>query len=238
MVSGTGSAPGTAAADGAALPDIGVHTLFERQAARTPDSVALVSGDEQVSYGQLDDAADRVARYLIGHGAERGAIAAIIMPRGVPLVAALLGTLKTGAGYILIDPDLPHARRHAILADSGASLLVDQDVVDRALADERPAPNPGVPVTGDMVACIVFTSGSTGRPKGVAIPHRALIATYTGQTYARFDQHQVWMQCSPVFWDAFALELFGALLHGGVCVLYPGQCVDPQLLAEIGRAHV
>ena len=237
MGSGTGPAPGPAAAHGAALPDTGVHALFERQAARDPDAVALISGDERITYGELDNAADRVARYLIGHGAERGAIAAIIMPRGVPLVAALLGALKTGAGYILIDPALPDTRRHAILADSGASLLVDQDVVDRALADSRAAPNPGVPVTGDMVACIVFTSGSTGRPKGVAIPHRALIATYTGQTYARFDRSQVWMQCSPVFWDAFALELFGALLHGGVCVLYPGQCVDPQLLAEAVARH-
>jgi amino acid adenylation domain-containing protein len=241
MDSGTCSDPGPAAAHGATLPGAlsgaGVHALFERQAARTPDAVALISGDERITYGRLDEAANRMARYLIGHGAERGAIAAIILPRGMGLVAGLLGTLKAGAGYILIDPDLPAARRHAILADSGASLMVDHDVVDRALADPSPAQSPRVPVTADMVACIVFTSGSTGRPKGVAIPHRALIATYTGQTYARFDPDQVWLQCSPVFWDAFALELFGALLHGGVCVLYPGQCVDPQRLAEVVARH-
>jgi acyl-coenzyme A synthetase/AMP-(fatty) acid ligase len=83
----------------------------------------------------------------------------------------------------------------------------------------------------------MFTSGSTGRPKGVVVSHRSLVATYVGQRYASFGRAEVWLQCSPVSWDAFALELFGALLFGGVCVLHPGQRPDPETVVDLVRQH-
>ncbi|MEV1178701.1 condensation domain-containing protein, partial [Nonomuraea sp. NPDC049784] len=87
----------------------------------------------------------------------------------------------------------------------------------------------------DGVACVMFTSGSTGRPKGVAAPHRAIVATVTGQEYVPFEA--VWLQCSPVSWDAFALELWGPLLSGGTCVLHPGQRVDPVVMGRLTAEH-
>ncbi|MCL6675408.1 AMP-binding protein, partial [Streptomyces panaciradicis] len=89
----------------------------------------------------------------------------------------------------------------------------------------------------ESVACVMFTSGSTGLPKGVAASHRALAATFVGPDYLAFGPQQTFLQCSPVSWDAFALEVFGPLLHGGVCVLQPGQHTDPHQIVELVERH-
>ncbi|MFC5905555.1 AMP-binding protein, partial [Streptomyces zhihengii] len=83
----------------------------------------------------------------------------------------------------------------------------------------------------------MFTSGSTGRPKGILSSHRNLVSTVSGQSYGRFGAEEVFLQCSPVSWDAFSLEFWGALLHGGVSVLQPGQRPEPALIAELSRRH-
>ncbi len=228
------------------------HRLFETVAARTPDATALIAGDDSLSYGELDRRANRLAHHLAGLGAGRGSVVAILVGRGLDLVVAALAALKTGAGYTLLDPEFPPARLAAAAADSGARLLVTHreepvpfdwtgERVDLDACADRIAAAPGhapdVPVTGEDLACVMFTSGSTGRPKGVAVPHRALTTTYLGQDYARFGPDEVWLQCSPVSWDAFALELYGALLFGGVCVLQPGQRPDPEAVVELTRRH-
>jgi pristinamycin I synthase-3/4 len=106
---------------------------------------------------------------------------------------------------------------------------IDSQREDRLAVNIRP---------GDT-ACVMFTSGSTGDPKGLLTSHRAVYSTYVGQRYLDFGPHQVYLQCSPVSWDAFALEVFGALLYGGTCVLHPGHRVDPGRIAElITRHHV
>ncbi|MFF8412951.1 amino acid adenylation domain-containing protein [Streptomyces omiyaensis] len=228
-----------------------VHRLFEDRAARRPHAPALVLGEERLDYGTLDTRANRLAHHLADLGIGRGDTVAVLVPRGPDLVVALLAALKAGAAYTLLDPDFPAERLAGAASDAGAALLVthrgatppfpvarhlDLDT-DAAAVTARPAHAPGVPVTGDDLACVMFTSGSTGRPKGVAVPHRALTTTYLGQDYARFGPDEVWLQCSPVSWDAFALELYGALAFGGTCVLQPGQRPDPQTVAELTRRH-
>ncbi|MEV6974194.1 amino acid adenylation domain-containing protein [Kitasatospora sp. NPDC093806] len=228
-----------------------VHALFEARAAREPGALALVSGEQRISYGELNTRANRLAHHLAAEGIGRGDTVAVLVERGPDLVTALLAALKTGAGYTLLDPDFPAERLAGSYADCAAALLVthrhagppfpvgrqlDLDAAAAAVA-ARPGHDPGVAVTGADLACVMFTSGSTGRPKGVAVPHRALTTTYLGQDYARFGPEEVWLQCSPVSWDAFALELYGALAFGGVCVLQPGQRPDPQAIAELTRRH-
>ncbi|WP_443055883.1 amino acid adenylation domain-containing protein [Streptomyces sp. NBC_00239] len=235
----------------AAAVEAPVHTLFEDRAARAPRALALVSGEDRLDYGTLNERANRLAHHLGGLGIGRGDTVAVLVERGPDLVVALLAALKAGAAYTLLDPDFPAGRLAGAAADSGAALLVthretsppfpvarhlDLDAAAGAIAAE-PGHDPGLPVTGTDLACVMFTSGSTGRPKGVAVPHRALTATYLGQDYARFGPEEVWLQCSPVSWDAFALELYGALAFGGVCVLQPGQRPDPQAVAELTRRH-
>ncbi|MFB8771125.1 AMP-binding protein, partial [Nocardiopsis alba] len=87
------------------------------------------------------------------------------------------------------------------------------------------------------MACVMFTSGSSGVPKGVVTAHRGLVGTFLGQDYLDFGADQVWLQCSPVSWDAFALELFGALLFGGRCVLQPGQRPRFDAIADLVVEH-
>ncbi|MEV6349047.1 non-ribosomal peptide synthetase [Actinoplanes sp. NPDC051851] len=201
----------------------------------TPSTaVALVEGDTAITYHELDDLADRMSRVLDLRGVRPGDLVAITLPRGIGMVTALLAAGRVGAGYVLVDPDLPAGRREAILTDTAPALVVDASV---AAADPGPGRFAPVAVHPDDVATVMFTSGSTGRPKGVVVPHRAIRATYLDQTYAAFDADQVWLQCSPVSWDAFALELFGALLHGATCVLAPGQRPDPETVADLCARH-
>jgi amino acid adenylation domain-containing protein len=109
--------------------------------------------------------------------------------------------------------------------------------VDAALVAARPGTAPATTTGPDDLACVMFTSGSTGRPKCVATPHRALAGTMVGQRFADLGPDEVVLQCSPISWDAFALELFGALLHGGACVLQPGQRSEPAVIAELVERH-
>ncbi|WP_411107796.1 AMP-binding protein, partial [Streptomyces sp. cmx-4-9] len=87
------------------------------------------------------------------------------------------------------------------------------------------------------MACVMFTSGSTGRPKGILSTHRNLVSTLTAQTYATFGPTETFLQCSPVSWDAFSLEFWGALLHGGTTVLQPGQRPEPALISHLTQQH-
>ncbi|MFD4636243.1 amino acid adenylation domain-containing protein [Lentzea sp. NPDC058436] len=213
--------------------DTPVHVRIASQAGRTPDTTALVSGDESLTYAELDVAANRVARHLASLGVSPGDVVAVRIPRDTALVVALLAVLKAGAAYTLLDPDLPSARQEQVITDAGVRLVVTADTVAEASGEGDFA----VPVDADAVACVMYTSGSTGRPKGVAATHRALAATYSGQDYAGFGPDEVWLQCSPVSWDAFGLELYGALMFGGTCVLHPGQRPDPQTMADLVARH-
>ncbi|MEV6621436.1 amino acid adenylation domain-containing protein, partial [Amycolatopsis sp. NPDC051114] len=220
------------------------------QAAVTPDAVALVFEGTRLSYAELNDRANVFARRLIARRVGRGDVVGVHVERGVELVVALLAVLKAGAGYALLDPHFPAARLDAALADSGSAVVVSSPRLRGQLAGEQVVVEP--PSAGEAVigtanpavaghpgdtACVMYTSGSTGRPKGVAAPHRALLGTYSGQSYAKFGPGEVFLQCSPVSWDGFALELFGALLFGGTCVLQPGQSPDPALIEELVAVH-
>ncbi|MFJ2269216.1 amino acid adenylation domain-containing protein [Streptomyces sp. NPDC087849] len=228
-----------------------VHERFEEQAARTPHATALVFGSEQIGYGDLDARADRLARQLRARGARRGVLVGIHLERGPGLVTALLAVLKSGAAYTLLDPGHPDERLRAVVAATGLTVCVTSaDLADRTrwpgvgmlipahLPDEvADFGDPRPEVSPEDVACVMFTSGSTGTPKGVVSPHRALVASLTGQRYASFGPGQVWLQSAPVSWDAFATELLGPLLSGGTCVLQPGQLPDPELMASLAREH-
>ncbi|MEV8435783.1 amino acid adenylation domain-containing protein [Actinosynnema sp. NPDC051121] len=218
--------------------DATVHELFAARAAATPDRTALIHDGAHVTYAELDRWANRIA-----HHVPAGAVVGVHLDRGPALVAALLGVLKAGGCYTLLDTAFPADRLRQAVRRAGATALVGTpldgldglDVVDPHAAGPDHAP--AVRVSPGSPAVVMFTSGSTGEPKGVLAPHRALVATLTGQHYAEFDADQVWLQAAPVSWDAFATELLGALLHGGTCVLHPAGPPDPADIARLVVEH-
>ncbi|MGW2052228.1 amino acid adenylation domain-containing protein [Streptomyces sp. NPDC001858] len=175
------------------VPEATVPELFEAQVARTPEAVAVVSGDVELSYGELNARANRLARYLVGRGAGPERLVAVALPRSVDLVVALLAVLKSGAGYVPVDPEYPVDRIAYMLEDADPVLVVtdsvtvsalpaaagcvvlDESAVAAAVAAEAPGDLVDADRSGRLVgglpAYVIYTSGSTGRPKGVVVSH-------------------------------------------------------------------
>ena len=168
-----------------------IHELFEAQAARAPEAVALVFGERTLSYGQLNERANRVAHRLIGEGVGPDTLVGLCAERSLEMVIGLMGVLKAGGAYVPIDPSYPEERVAYLLSDSGVSLVLTQGHLQERLpltdgqrvlwldapeswADE-PASNPdrvALGLSDSHLAYVIYTSGSTGQPKGAMNQHR------------------------------------------------------------------
>jgi amino acid adenylation domain-containing protein len=238
---------------GAAVSPQGcVHELFARQAALTPHATAVVSGDQTLTYGELDRRSSQLAHLLRRRGVGPDARVAVCLERGPEMVLAMLGILKAGGAYAFLDPEYPAARLALLLAGLAAPVALSQaslrgrlpaeaevlclDAERERIAREPETP-PEVDVTPEHLCYVIHTSGSTGLPKGAEVPHRAVPGFFWDVDYARFDADTVLLQHSSTSWDALTLELWPALLKGGRCVLYPGRSLDPEGLAREVERH-
>jgi amino acid adenylation domain-containing protein len=249
---------------GPALREEGTITaLWEAQARATPDAVALVSGRDEITYGELNHRANRIAHGLIAVGAGPGDCVGVCMARTPALLASLLGVLKAGAAYVPMDPAHPAPRHRAALALSRARRVI-ADAASRAALegiegiaihtpaeldggrDDDPAPRAG---PGNL-AYVIFTSGSTGGPKGVAIEHRASAAMLAWVKELLGDDRASVLGSTPITFDVSVGELFGTLCAGGTVVLVenalaalpPGRTVlaapmTPTAAAELLREN-
>ena len=231
-----------------------LHRLVEEQADRSPDRLAVVAEEGNLSYAGLDARANRLARRLIRLGVERGDRVAVCLERGLDLVVGLLGILKVGAAYVPLDPAYPEDRLSYMVEESGARVLVrsagllpglpyDGPVVCPEAADleTESAGRPDMPVAPDDLAYVIYTSGSTGRPKGVMIPHRAIVNRLLWmQSAFPLDAEDRVLQKTPFSFDASIWELFCPLLAGARLVMArPGGHQDPRYLVDaIGEQGV
>ncbi|MFZ4185629.1 amino acid adenylation domain-containing protein, partial [Streptomyces pseudogriseolus] len=225
----------------AEVPDLTVPQLFESQAARTPDAPALECDGRTLTYRELDHRANGIARELVRRGAGPEDLVVLALPRTEDLVAGLLGILKSGAGYVPMDPQYLGGRAHTVLAEARPGFAV----TDTATARELPSGDyetvdvdlraqwdtaqgaPGdagrrAPLGPDNLAYVMYTSGSTGKPKGAAITHRGVVNGI--RELARvLDPAPGWRMLAgtSVNFDVSVFELLTALTTGGTAELVP-----------------
>ncbi|WP_025109114.1 non-ribosomal peptide synthetase [Pseudomonas sp. H1h] len=212
-----------------------LHALFEAQAQRKPDAVALLGGERSLTYRQLNERANRLAHHLRELGVQPDARVAICVERGLDLVVGLLGILKAGGAYVPLDPDYPLERLNYMLLDSapvallvhGATrqLLGDPGValidLDRGSWEQQPTGNLQVPgLSASNLAYMIYTSGSTGLPKGVMIEHRsACNMVHWGSQLSPPTEHGALLQKAPFSFDSSVWEIFWPLCSGMRLVL-------------------
>ncbi|PZD92997.1 hypothetical protein DNH61_25415 [Paenibacillus sambharensis] len=213
-----------------------LHELFEEQAARTPDHPALADSSRRLTFGELNDRANRLARLLRSEGAAPGQIVGVSTDRSVDVVTAMLAILKAGAAYLPLDPSYPAERLRYFAEDSGVRLIVTNhdaaagllpadggrviDMRDQALLEQYEGANlPRTAQSGDL-AYVIYTSGSTGLPKGVMIEHRSIAATLQWrQTVYRFDGRDTALAIYPYAFDGFIIGCLSPLFGGAAVVM-------------------
>ncbi|MBP7337157.1 non-ribosomal peptide synthetase [Niveispirillum sp.] len=219
-----------------------IASLFARQAAATPQAIAIRFQDRQLDYRALDQWSARLARALRRHGIGPGDRVGVLLDRSPELVVTLLAVARAGGVYVPLDRQYPSARLAWMAQDAGIGLLVtdraDTDWTDiphlmldgLSDGDDGALPDPGI--NAGSPAYIMYTSGSTGRPKGVVIPHRGVVRLVQGADYATLNAAQTMLMLAPVSFDASTLEIWGSLLNGGTLLIAPP--LDNDLLA-LGR---
>jgi pristinamycin I synthase-3/4 len=238
-------------------PELDISAAFAAQVRATPEAIAVVSGIETTTYGDLARRADGLARRLACHGVGPETLVGLFAERSPELVLAMLGILKAGGAYVPLDPDWPRERLALLLDDlrppvvllqkrfsdrlpaSRARRIVLEDLEgESATPLQQAAGAPAGPLTPDGLAYVMYTSGSSGRPKAVAVPHRAVVRLVRGAGYADFRPLQVWAQLAPPAFDASTLEIWGPLLNGGRLVVLPPALTLEEIGDELTRHGV
>ncbi len=197
-----------------------IHHLFEDEAVRTPDAVAVEFEGTRLTCHELNERANRLAHHLQKLGVAPGTIVAVCLDRSVEMIVALLGILKAGGAYLPLDSSHPKERLALMLAEAHAPMVLTQDEL-RALLPEpdharnsnptilcldasepeiarESSANPASKTTAGSLAYVSFTSGSTGKPKGVCVPHRAVVRLVRNTNYASLTANEVFLQLAPV----------------------------------------
>jgi len=236
-----------------------IHQIFEEQVTKTPDAIAVIlpsleaKASISLTYSELNDRANILACRLQELGVNAETFVALCLQRSIEIIVAILGILKAGGVYVPLDPAYPQERLAFMLEDTQAPVLLTQS----HLRDRIPPSQshiicldanwgegmlPSIPlattVNAESLAYINYTSGSTGRPKGVAIPHRGVARLVFGTDFTNLDGNQILLQLAPISFDMATFEIWGALLHGGCCVLFPSDGIpDVKDLRAIIQTH-
>ncbi len=226
-----------------------IHQLFEVQAEQTPDAVALIFGEQKLTYQQLNCGANQLAHYLQTLGAGPEVLVGVCFDRSIDAIVSLLAVLKAGSAYLPLDPAYPKERLDFMLSDAQISVLLTQNHLVERLPDcgakvicleaareeidAQSEKNPANLANADNLAYVMYTSGSTGKPKGVCVVHRGVVRLVKDTDFASLTAAEVFLQLAPISFDASTLEIWGALLNGAKLAVFPAG--SPSL-AELGEA--
>jgi amino acid adenylation domain-containing protein len=226
----------------------------ERQVSASPGAIAVVFGGVVVTYGELNERANRLAHHLMERGVGPDVAVGVVLERSVEMVVGLLGILKAGGAYVPVDPQYPEERIGYMLQDSGVGLVLTQAALlerlalpegvqalalDRLDLERQPTGNPGVALHAQHLAYVIYTSGSTGRPKGAANRHGALHNRLAWmQAQYGLQAGETVLQKTPFGFDVSVWEFFWPLMVGArLAVAPPGAHKEPQQLAELIARH-
>jgi amino acid adenylation domain-containing protein len=230
-----------------------VHQLFEEQVDCTPAAIALVFGEQALTYRELNERANQLAHHLRGLGVGPETLVGLCLHRSPEMMVGILGVLKAGGAYVPLDAGYPAQRLAFMLANAKIEYLVTEQSLlgqlpatgcqvvcldtDAAKLQDLARSNPSIDVGVNSLAYVIFTSGSTGQPKGVATPHRSIARLVFGNDYTNFGPDRVYLQLSTVSFDASTFELWGALLHGAKLVIAPAGLPDFRQLEDLVGRH-
>ncbi|MEH2001260.1 MAG: amino acid adenylation domain-containing protein [Nostoc sp.] len=215
-----------------------IHQLFEEQVERIPDAVAVMFGNQQLTYGELNSRANQLAHYLKSLGVEADVLVGLYVERSLEMLVGLLGILKTGGAYVPLDPEYPQERLAYMLNDSQVSVLLTQEKLLTSLPEHgahvlcldkdwedistESKDNLVSGLTTDNLAYVIYTSGSTGQPKGTLVNHSNVVRLFKAtNSWYHFNQDDVWTMFHSYAFDFSVWEIWGALLYGGRLVVVP-----------------
>jgi amino acid adenylation domain-containing protein len=235
------------------LPEFRIHKVFEAVAAKYPNNTALRLDGQSLSYQDLNQKANRLARLLKKDGLKPGDTVGLYFHRSIWAIISQLAVLKAGGCYVPLNPGHPMERVGRMLENSNPSVIItDSSLKDRLgehsnklmLIDscqDRLArfsiSNPNVAVDQNATAYIMYTSGSTGVPKGVVVPQAGVVRLVCKAGYAKLTTKTISLQLTALSFDLSVFEIWGALLNGGTCVLYPGEEPEFSRLGELIRTE-
>ena len=233
-----------------------IQQLFEQQVEKTPNSVAVVFEEKQLTYQELNGKANQLARHLQDLGVGLELLVGLCIDRSLDMVIAMLGILKAGGAYVPLDPAYPTERLAFMVEDAGLSIVVTQEKLGTKLLDlatlatssrmvsldndwenisQQSPENPESKLSSENLAYIIYTSGSTGKPKGVQIAHKSVVNLLQAiATFPGLGAGDTMLAVTTISFDVSVPEIYGVLTIGGRLVLASGEVVkDPPQLIEL-----
>ncbi len=219
--------------------DISVIDLFEEQVKKTPTAPAIIFENEQLTYHELNERSNQLARYLLSNGVKENELVPLYMERGMEMMVGMLGILKAGGAYVPIDTSFPRERINYMLQNTGAAIIVSDSNSSSKLEQEAGViiietdktgtqlkDNLAIKISAEQLAYVIYTSGSTGKPKGVMIEHRSLVDYYYGLNQSlQIEQCKSFALVSTIATDLGNTVIYSSLLSGGALHLFTKESI-------------